>query len=136
MSKAGFIRGNKKFAEYANRFWLGAIIVNILRDFYELTIRLRYTYSRSDDYSCQLVRCPMFRRIYEAIPYVKPCFHFGEENADLLLDGVKNICDFFIPLSALDMVRLSPGVTGFLGSVSSVIGIMCCLYPTTRLIPS
>lgn len=55
----------------------------------------------------------------------------------VVLDTLKNACDFFIPFTALGYTKLTPRTIGLLGVVSSVAGLIAILQPTTaKLVPS
>ncbi|XP_037307144.1 peroxisomal membrane protein 11A isoform X2 [Pungitius pungitius] len=49
------------------------------------------------------------------------------------LDMLKNACDLFIPLDRLGIYKSNPGVVGFCGLMSSVIGIVTLLEPKLTL---
>ncbi|XP_040019671.2 peroxisomal membrane protein 11A [Gasterosteus aculeatus] len=51
------------------------------------------------------------------------------------LDVLKNACDLFIPLDRLGIYKSNPGVVGFCGLMSSVIGIVTLLEPKLTLKP-
>ncbi|KAL6106784.1 pex11a [Pungitius sinensis] len=51
------------------------------------------------------------------------------------LDMLKNACDLFIPLDRLGIYTSNPGVVGFCGLMSSVIGIVTLLEPKLTLKP-
>ncbi|KAG5888808.1 hypothetical protein JTB14_032721 [Gonioctena quinquepunctata] len=57
-------------------------------------------------------------------------------NQSVVIDTIKNGCDFFIPLTALGHVKLSPGTVGVLGTISSIAGLLVLLEPSRKLIPS
>ncbi|XP_059474034.1 peroxisomal membrane protein 11B [Neocloeon triangulifer] len=50
-----------------------------------------------------------------------------------IVDTVKNSCDFFIPLTALEHIRLGPATIGLLGVVSSLAGLLPMLHPQLKL---
>lgn len=59
--------------------------------------------------------------------------YFAFDQPALFLDTVKNVCDLFIQMTYLDLIYLSPGTVGFLGCVSSAIGIYLLIYPELKL---
>lgn len=54
----------------------------------------------------------------------------------VIVDTIKNVCDVFIPLTALGYTKLSPKYQGVLGVVSSVAGLFEILHPTAKLFPA
>lgn len=57
-------------------------------------------------------------------------------NKGVVIDTVKNVCDFFIPFTALGYVKLTPGTVGWLGTVSSLMGLIVLVEPLAKLSPS
>lgn len=57
-------------------------------------------------------------------------------NKSATLDTLKNLCDVFIPATALGHTDLGPGTIGFLGTISSVIALMQIVDFQYRLSPS
>jgi peroxin-11B len=45
-------------------------------------------------------------------------------NKPLVIDTVKNLCDLYIPLSNLNIVRANTGLQGLAGTISSVLGLL------------
>lgn len=58
------------------------------------------------------------------------------ENRDIFIDTAKNVCDMFIPLTALGYTKLKPRTVGILGVISSAAAIYVLLQPTAKLQPS
>ncbi|KAK8390151.1 hypothetical protein O3P69_013012 [Scylla paramamosain] len=126
----------EKWSKVSNKFWLGSIILNLFRDVYEiLTITKRR------------MRClgpPVYisrnmlgvREVCKAVPVLRPVAEFAEEHRDVFFDSVKNLCDIWIPLTYLGHTKLSPGTVGFLGSVSSLAGLVAVLDPLAKLAPA
>lgn len=54
----------------------------------------------------------------------------------VIVDTIKNVCDAFIPLSALGYSKLSPKYQGVLGVISSLAGLFEILYPASKLLPA
>ncbi|XP_069840667.1 peroxisomal membrane protein 11A [Dendropsophus ebraccatus] len=51
----------------------------------------------------------------------------------VLLDTIKNLCDFFSPLDRLGYYKTNPGFIGICGLVSSIVGIMTVANPQLKL---
>lgn len=105
----------------ACKYWLISITMNLVRDYVEIkrllaNSKLILKYKDTD-------RKIIFRNIMA----------FTEAHKDVLLDTLKNSCDIFLPLAALNYVNLSPGTIGFLGVISSVAGIYTVLDPFAKL---
>ncbi|CAF1085234.1 unnamed protein product [Adineta ricciae] len=83
------------------------------------------------------VSCALTRDYYE----IQASFHIGQyhqkqdkslmrqanlfwANKPLVIDTIKNLCDLYIPLSNLNVVRANPGLQGFAGTVSSLLGLL------------
>lgn len=118
-----------KWSEISNKYWLYSVLLNLCRDFYEIT-RLM------DEKN---IRIRLHRGIDVNIMY-KHCLSLGEnlfvEHKDVFWDTVKNICDVWIPLNALGYTKLTPGFIGFLGTVSSIAGLISVINPKAKLTPS
>lgn len=98
------------------RLWLYSILMNLLRDWFEI----RELMSASPDL--------MGKR--ESLTAV-----IMRQKPGLGIDLLKNICDFFIPMSALNHTPLSPPTIGILGLVSSVCALLQVIEPSLCLHP-
>lgn len=133
MGRAGLARiDSKRWSKISNKYWLYAITMNLVRDAYEIwriinaDSRLRvfihgghFTYSST----CQSA-------FYLAL---SECM---KDHKDIVVDTLKNACDFFIPMTALGYTKLSPGFVGVLGVISSVAGILSLVNPLLKLSPA
>jgi hypothetical protein len=45
-------------------------------------------------------------------------------NKPLVIDTIKNLCDIYLPLSNLNMIRANPALQGLAGTISSILGIL------------
>uniref|UniRef100_A0A1B6E369 Peroxisomal membrane protein 11B n=2 Tax=Clastoptera arizonana TaxID=38151 RepID=A0A1B6E369_9HEMI len=111
----------ERWSNMANRYWLYSIIMNLIRDIYEINHILK-THQR------KLSSRTMTRK--------NSMLALAEQHKDVVIDTLKNSCDVFIPLTALGYTSLSPGIIGFLGVVSSLAGIFPLLDPMAKLTPS
>ncbi|XP_070543577.1 peroxisomal membrane protein 11B-like [Ptychodera flava] len=140
--KVGLVELDKKY--YRNlsaRFWLATLILSLARDFYEIIVMVknmsRLQNMKKDENeirSCvhnsgtagqnepngfivsQLLDQGDFK-----LNLVPKCL---QHNYPVALDTLKNGADIFLPLSSLGYLRLSSGLQGILGMISSVVGIM------------
>ncbi|KFW82209.1 Peroxisomal membrane protein 11A, partial [Manacus vitellinus] len=60
-------------------------------------------------------------------------FQILKRNPPLLLDLVKNLCDLSGPLDTLGIYKTNPGVIGFCGVLSSLVGILTLASPHLKL---
>uniref|UniRef100_A0A182QHI9 SAM domain-containing protein n=1 Tax=Anopheles farauti TaxID=69004 RepID=A0A182QHI9_9DIPT len=116
LSRSGITKGvnTTDWVDRSNRFWLISILFNLCRDVQELYRLVRY-YSQS--------RIRNLRRTLYAV---------YRENQPLLLDTVKNVCDVFIPLNGLGVVRVSNRTIGLLGAISSIMGLLPLVRPRLK----
>ncbi|KAL1110451.1 hypothetical protein AAG570_007982 [Ranatra chinensis] len=110
----------EKWSVTANKYWLYTVIINLVRDYYELNKLMSM---------CRADGTPL-------LTSVKKTIRLLGQNRDVLVDTIKNLCDVFIPLASLSYVKVSPGTVGLLGIISSVAGIVSLMDPLARLSPS
>ncbi|XP_050697868.1 peroxisomal membrane protein 11B-like [Eriocheir sinensis] len=127
-----------KWTRISNKFWLGSIILNLLRDAYEVLVvmKRRMRYPASPVGPCVYEGAPVVKDVCRAVPVLRPVVAFAEEHRDVFWDCIKNLCDLWIPLANLGHAKLSPGTVGFLGSVSSMAGLVAVLDPLAKLAPA
>ncbi|KAG8336249.1 peroxisomal membrane protein 11A [Homalodisca vitripennis] len=119
MARTGMANVNTdKWSVRAHKCWLYSVTMNLVRDIYEISRLLEANKVRSSQ------RKP-------PVSLVK----LAHQNKDVFVDTLKNSCDILIPLTALGYVKLSPGIVGILGVVSSVAGIAALISPTYKLCP-
>lgn len=129
VGRAGICQVNvDKWNQVSNKYWLMAIVMNLARDVYEISqimeresVGLRLRASRS----CKLNLPIQIRALCRV-----------QNHTDVLVDTVKNSCDIFIPLTSLGYTKLSPGVVGLLGFISSAAGLYSLIYPMAKLSPA
>lgn len=127
----------RKWGKYANKYWLLSIIMNLCRDVYEIfrvmdlhKASVRSGISRSTVVPCRITSPKDFRRL--------ALYSYGLVlgHKDVFVDTVKNVCDFFIPLTALGYTKLTPRTIGLLGTISSLAGLIAMLEPSAKLTPT
>ncbi|XP_065167105.1 peroxisomal membrane protein 11B [Atheta coriaria] len=116
-----------KWAKISNKYWLYSITMNLVRDFYEIRMILKHNQSKIyTDRVCSVQEC---------LTVCKRAFDCVQHDKAVMIDTVKNVCDFFIPLNALGHVKLSPGTVGLLGVISSIAGLIVLMEPHKKLSP-
>ena len=133
LSRVGIIDVDRtKWARTANKFWLYSIVMNLLRDLYEIKCILEKSHRRS---KFRISRTP----VYHTSPYPSE-FEIVRQwilaNRAVSFDTLKNACDLCIPLSSLGHINLSPTSVGFLGMISSAVAILQIIDYSARLSPS
>ncbi|GAB1861926.1 Peroxisomal membrane protein 11B [Camponotus japonicus] len=116
VGRVGILRVNlEKWNKIANKYWLITIIMNLIRDIYEIAKIFKHEKSIFKQY--QIVSCL-------------------KSHKKVVMDTVKNGCDLFIPLTALGITKCTPGTVGLLGVISSFIGLCTIINPLYKLTPS
>lgn len=125
----------KKWGKYANKYWLLSIIMNLCRDVYEI-FRLMDLHKAS-------AKCGISRSVPVRLNSPKDFSRLALQSyvlvlghKDVFVDTIKNVCDFFIPLTALGYTKLTPRTIGILGAISSVAGLIALIEPTAKLTPA
>ncbi|KAM8884275.1 peroxisomal membrane protein 11B isoform 1-T1 [Synchiropus picturatus] len=128
---------HNKWSQRSFRYYLFALILNLTRDFYELS-HLMENQSRqvatkspapSDDNTSPVVLPACLRlRLHQLVTVLY-------SNPPLLLDLLKNTCDIFIPLHRLGIYSTGPGFVGACGLTSSLLSILTMVHPWLKLKP-
>merc|ERR1711983_439989 len=87
------VKDIKEWEKFSNQSWLYSIILNLVRDYFELQ---------------------------------------NHQRSSVVLDTVKNCADFWIPMSALGHVRVSPFFVGLMGVTSSLLAILPLVDPNYK----
>lgn len=119
----------EKWSRISNKYWLYSITMSLVRDFYEIS---------------RIVQCKKhsivpgngINNFNDVIKVLTRVISIVQSNQNVVIDTVKNGCDFFIPLTALGHTKLSPGTIGLLGAISSIAGLLVLLDPQKKLSPS
>lgn len=129
---------SEKWGRVANKYWLYSIVMNLVRDVYEILRILEREGRRLGFPSGGGLRSTGLGKGFtgKTVPLSWQVVTFVQEHKDVVVDTMKNCCDLMIPLTALGYVRLSPGAVGLLGVVSSVAGIIGLVDPLSRLTPA
>ena len=138
-----------KLNKASNKFWLFSNILCLIRDFYELANLLRNNdeeeemnkYGSSARYKLDgnsgAYTVSRRNRDFNARQLLLKCVRHlrNKKNRPLLIDLTKNIFDLFLPLSSLDIIKLSPGSQGFFGLVSSILSLFIVWDSKFKLVP-
>lgn len=120
------IENKQSWVEKANKFWLYATTVNLLRDTYELVCILqKRTTSREEDEK-------LVSKIDNKFTLRTP-IEWARSNPKLSCDLIKNLSDFWIPYCAVNKLSLHPIILSTLGIVSTSMGIMQVYDSSYRL---
>lgn len=138
LSRSGLFKNinPKKWAQISNKYWLLAIVMNLSRDVYEILrlIDLRKTAGKSG-----ITRnyCPLsIRSTRDLSQFALHSYTLLYGHKNVVVDTVKNVCDVFIPLTALGYLKLSPRTIGILGVLSSTAGLIALVQPSAQLLPA
>ncbi|KAH9508570.1 Peroxisomal membrane protein PMP30B [Bulinus truncatus] len=122
------------------QFWMCTLILNLTRDIYEiylvvhnelkqrLSLASRSHYKNGFSYHKDITKFPPTNIQLLSISISK--------NKPIFLDLVKNLFDSVLALENLGHIKISPGMQGLAGTISSVIGILSVWNPRLKLIPS
>ena len=105
------------------RLWLYSITMNLIRDWFEV----QETIVRRD------VLNGVTKRETRSLSHLVAWINAYPA---LAVDILKNSCDWFIPMSALNYFPLSPKTIGALGLLSSGCALLQVIDPSLRLHPS
>lgn len=100
----------QQLQQYIHQVWLLWLSLALTRDYYEIqasfAVAHHHQYQQKQDKS-------LIKRA-----------NILWANKPLVIDTVKNLCDFYIPLSNLNIVHANSGLQGFAGTISSVLGLL------------
>ncbi|EDW77115.1 uncharacterized protein Dwil_GK22099 [Drosophila willistoni] len=126
----------KRWSNMANKYWLFSIIMNLCRDFYEI---VRVLDLHKAGVKSGITRCQIPCSLNSPADFKRLALHsyiILQGHKAVAVDTLKNLCDFFIPLTALGYTSLTPRTIGVLGAISSVAGLWAMLEPTAKLTPA
>ncbi|KAK6642775.1 hypothetical protein RUM43_004277 [Polyplax serrata] len=130
LGRSGLANVNmNKWSEISNRYWLYSIIMNLVRDVYEILRVLN-----EENVMVRLGTRKMQCDIKKQILFIASIFI--NNHKDILWDFIKNTCDVWIPMTALGYTKFKPGTIGFLGTISSIAGLISIVNPRAKLLPS
>ncbi|XP_010899930.2 peroxisomal membrane protein 11A isoform X1 [Esox lucius] len=141
-SNVGLVHGidKERWSLNASRCYFLFLVMNLTRDVYVITqIMVQRTRERefrqkmdlhlNDNPDVATVIVPQLDAfLFLLIESLK-------SQPSVAIDTIKNICDLFIPLDRLGMYQSNPGVVGFCGLISSLLGIVSVLHPGLKMKP-
>ena len=138
MGKVGIVDTNtKKWARVSSRFWLIAIMFNIMRNIYDIYCIIHQETLRQNNMKRRAQLSGDYQNVQNSSEsrsaVVKRCIR---DNQPVVLDCIKNAGDLVLPLSSLGYIHTSAGFQGLAGVVSSVIGMATVWNPILKLSPS
>lgn len=146
LSRTGLVKSidAKKWNDTANKYWFVSIVMNLCRDFHELSQLIDRTLNSGNGRPKQTINRWLFNTntnisTLSKQDLSKASYHacsYMYENRAIFIDIMKNMCDVFIPLTALGYTKLQPRTVGMLGFVSSIAAILVLIQPSAKLQPS
>ncbi|NXY87044.1 PX11A protein, partial [Alcedo cyanopectus] len=126
-----------KWRNWATKCYYFSLLMNLARDWYEISWRLEQAVQEE-----KIKESCLWDNHYQEVNSVKGgglhhflllLFQILKKNPPLLLDMVKNLCDLSGPLDTLGIYKTNPGVIGFCGVLSSLVGILTLASPHLKL---
>ncbi|KAJ0055372.1 hypothetical protein NL108_016669 [Boleophthalmus pectinirostris] len=120
-----------KWSQRSFRYYLFALILNLVRDVYELRLLMLM----ENEVRCIATKAEephTAPRVASQLQHLLSVLH---HNPPLLLDLLKNICDMFIPMDRLGLYSTGPGFVGACGLTSSILSILTIVHPWLKLKP-
>lgn len=116
----------KKWGRVGQKYWLLAIVLNLVKDTIELNNLLKAILRNK-------ILSTINRKVSPKKVFTNEASKFVYNHKDLFIDIAKNSCDLMLPLTNLGIIRLSPGTIGVIGMVSSVLNLYVILNQRARL---
>lgn len=123
----------KKWTDLASKYWFLSIVMNLVRDLYEISRIINSDYDRIKSAGSAVCGIRSLTDLSHASLKTYACLITHKA---VVLDTVKNTCDFFIPLTALGHTKLTPRTIGILGVISTIAGAIAVAQPSAKLIPA
>lgn len=120
----------RKWSQRSFRYYLLALILNLVRDVYELRLLMECEARSRGTRTEEPHTAPS-----GAASQLQLLLSVLHHNPPLLLDLVKNSCDLFVPLDRLGLYSTGPGWVGACGLTSSVLSILTIVHPWLKLKP-
>ncbi|NXP37673.1 PX11A protein, partial [Leiothrix lutea] len=126
-----------KWSTWATKCYYCSLLLNLARDWYEISWRLEQAAleekTKEKFFSQREGQEPDGVSSDGLHSFLRQLFQVLKRNPPLLLDLVKNLCDLSGPLDTLGIYKTSPGVIGFCGLLSSLVGILTLASPHLKL---
>lgn len=125
-----------KWSKLSYKLWLYALVMNLVRDVYEIYQLIQLRASSCSVYFPHYIDLKEQQSNAFLLNRIKALLQWMMIHKDITLDTIKNGCDFWIPYSSLGYANLSPGLVGLLGVISSVAGMISIADASCKLVPS
>lgn len=126
-----------KWQNWATKCYYFSLLMNLARDWYEVSWRLEQAVQEEKmKENCFGDEQPQQRNSSKCNGlhgFLFLLFQILRSHPPLLLDVVKNLCDLSGPLDTLGIYKTNPGVIGFCGLLSSLVGILTLASPHLKL---
>lgn len=125
-----------KWHTWATKCYYCSLLMNLARDWYEISWRLEEAAleEKTENFFLQKHDEELNGVKSDGLhSFLCQLFEILKRNPPLLLDLVKNLCDLSGPLDTLGIYKTSPGVIGFCGLLSSLVGILTLASPHLKL---
>ncbi|NXC55920.1 PX11A protein, partial [Aleadryas rufinucha] len=126
-----------KWQNWATKCYYYSLLMNLARDWYEISWRLEQAAleEKTKEISFRQKHSEELNGVKSdgVQGFLCQLFQILKRNPPLLLDLVKNLCDLSGPLDTLGIYRTNPGVIGFCGLLSSLVGILTLASPHLKL---
>ncbi|XP_063268557.1 peroxisomal membrane protein 11A [Prinia subflava] len=125
-----------KWHSWATKCYYCSLLMNLARDWYEISWRLEQAALEEQTKNSlwqergKELNCVKSDGLHS---FLCQLFQILKRNPPLLLDLVKNLSDLPGPLDTLGIYKTSPGVIGFCGLLSSLVGILTLASPHLKL---
>ncbi|NXE73314.1 PX11A protein, partial [Cochlearius cochlearius] len=126
-----------KWRNWATKCYYFSVLMNLARDWYEISWRLEQAVQEEKtkknsfwDKHSQELNCAKYDDLHS---FLLLLFQILKKHPPVLLDLVKNLCDLSGPLDTLGIYKTNPGVIGFCGILSSLVGILTLSSPHLKL---
>lgn len=135
LSRSGMVKSinAKKWSDTANKYWFVSIVMNLCRDFYELSRLIEQSVSRGQTLNKMLSE---LKTKEQFVNLTRQTCLYVCDHREIFIDTMKNACDLFIPLTALGYTKLKPRTVGLLGVISSLAAIAILVQPNLKLTPA
>lgn len=136
-AKLDLIRSDaKRLARTASWFWLAAILSNLARNFYDISVIVRAELRRRKRVDQQ--KGISRGAVADGAGRYGPCGIVARvlDDRPVVVDTLKNAADVFLPLATLELFKTSEGFQGLMGMVSSYMGLLATWNPALKLVPA
>lgn len=138
----GIIKTDKaKWSKISAQFWFFSLALNLTRNFYDIANLVQLEMSKQQKRGNEMqpsngeVTASYTGRRTPNVGTLSVLVQCVCDNKPVFLDLIKNTSDLVLPLNTLGKINASTGVQGFLGIISSMIGVATVWNPNLKLVP-